>query len=131
MAADSSQRHERAVVETHARSVVKGLVWRILATMATITLVYGFTGKPMVAMEVGGLEVIVKLLLYYGHERAWNNIRWGRREFAAVPVEASAVAASAIVAAEPVGTDPRSFPPSTIESAPCNERRRRIECRRS
>jgi len=126
MAADHNRTNERAVVDTHARSVVKGLVWRVLATLATIALVYGFTGKPMIAMEVGGLEVIVKLLLYYGHERAWNTIQWGRRELAVVQVEASAVAAAPLV-----GADQKSSPAGTIQSTQNNERRRRIECRRS
>ena len=62
--------------ETRTRSVVKGLVWRGLASLATFVL--AFTHKPVMALEVSALEIIVKLLLYYGHERAWNGITWGR-----------------------------------------------------
>jgi uncharacterized membrane protein len=29
-------------------------------------------------LEIGALEVLAKLLLYYLYERAWNMIDWGR-----------------------------------------------------
>ena len=64
--------------DTRTRSVVKGLVWRGLASLATFVLVLAFFRKPLMALEVSLLEVIVKLILYYGHERAWNSIGWGR-----------------------------------------------------
>ena len=66
------------LVDTHLRSVVKGIVWRILASLATVILVYIFTRELVIAFEVGAVEVIAKLLLYYGHERLWNIIKWGR-----------------------------------------------------
>jgi len=64
--------------ETRSRSIVKGLVWRGLASLATFILVFAFTQKPVIALEVSALEIVIKLLLYYGHERAWNLIMWGR-----------------------------------------------------
>ena len=64
--------------ETRIRSVVKGLVWRGLASFATFVLVLAFTHEPIMALELSLLEVVVKLLLYYGYERIWNIITWGR-----------------------------------------------------
>ena len=64
--------------DSHLRSVVKGLVWRCLATIATIALVYTFTHRLALSFEVGAVEVVLKLTLYYGHERAWNSVSWGR-----------------------------------------------------
>ncbi len=69
---------EEILSETRIRSVVKGLVWRGLASLATFVLVFIFTREPVMAFEVSLLEVVVKLLLYYGHERIWNIISWGR-----------------------------------------------------
>jgi uncharacterized membrane protein len=66
------------LTETRIRSIVKGLVWRGLASMATFVLVWAFFREPLMALEVSLLEVIVKLLLYYGHERTWNIVGWGR-----------------------------------------------------
>ncbi|MHC4596106.1 MAG: DUF2061 domain-containing protein [Planctomycetota bacterium] len=66
------------VGETRLRSIVKGLAWRFLATLTTMILVLMFTRKIVLSLEIGALEVIAKLLLYYTHERVWNLVRWGR-----------------------------------------------------
>ena len=52
--------------------MAKAISWRAIATLATFTLVYAFTGRLDLALTVGFFEVIAKLLLYYLHERGWN-----------------------------------------------------------
>ena len=32
------------------------------------------TGDPMVGVSIGSLELFTKLILYYGHERAWYRL---------------------------------------------------------
>ena len=66
--------------ETKIRSVIKAFSWRFLATLTTFTLVWVFTGKIDTALAVGGLEVILKMLIYFLHERGWDKIRWGKTE---------------------------------------------------
>ncbi|HSG09939.1 MAG TPA: DUF2061 domain-containing protein [Longimicrobiales bacterium] len=68
-----------SIHETRARSLVKSLSWRIIATLTTIGLVYAFTGAVHIAMAVGGVEVLAKLLIFYLHERAWAMVGWGFR----------------------------------------------------
>jgi len=43
-------------------------------------LVYVFTGTIKIALAIGGLEVVLKMLIYFLHERAWDKIRFGRKE---------------------------------------------------
>ena len=62
----------------HKRSVVKAFCWRALATLSTTLIVYIFTKELTLAVEIGLVEVTVKLFLYYGHERLWNWIKWGK-----------------------------------------------------
>jgi len=64
--------------ETSSRSIIKGLGWRALATLTTMILVLIFTRKLTLCLEVGALEVVAKLVLYYGYERVWNLVDWGR-----------------------------------------------------
>ncbi len=64
--------------ESNIRSFLKMISWRVWATLATMILVYIFVGRVEIALAVGGLEVIVKMVLYYFHERAWNRIKAGR-----------------------------------------------------
>ena len=57
--------------DSHLRSILKSLSWRITATVTTILIAYIITGNYEVAIKIGGIEVIVKLLIYYFHERLW------------------------------------------------------------
>ena len=78
-----------AIHDQQARSIVKTISWRIIATATTTSLVWLFTGELALAMEVGLLEVMLKLLFYYLHERSWENIGWGQMEhpLASLPVK--------------------------------------------
>lgn len=58
--------------ESHLRSVIKGITWRILGTLDTMLISYIITGNTKMAVSIGGLEVFTKLVLYYLHERAWQ-----------------------------------------------------------
>lgn len=63
--------------ESHKRTVAKTISWRIVATITTALLVYLFTGNFTIAIEVGALEAVLKLLFYYLHERGWSRVAWG------------------------------------------------------
>lgn len=45
-----------------------------------MALVFLFTGRLKIAAAIGGTEVVLKLLLYFAHERVWNRIKWGKQE---------------------------------------------------
>lgn len=66
-------------MDTHARSVVKCLSWRVVALLVTITVTWFVMHRLDVALTVGGLDAGVKLVAYYAHERAWNRCPLGRR----------------------------------------------------
>ncbi|MGI8419726.1 MAG: DUF2061 domain-containing protein, partial [Candidatus Levyibacteriota bacterium] len=55
-----------------------GYTWRIVATIITALGVVIFTHKWDIALGVGGLTGLINLILYYFHERLWENIVWGR-----------------------------------------------------
>jgi uncharacterized membrane protein len=57
--------------ESHLRSIIKSLSWRITATLTTMLIAYFITGDHEIAIKIGGIEVVVKLLIYYLHERLW------------------------------------------------------------
>ena len=65
--------------ETNIRSVVKGVTWRILATTTTIVIVYTFFGRLDLAIAAGMIETVLKVGLYWIHERAWFKIHWGKK----------------------------------------------------
>ena len=65
-------------MDKHKRTIAKTVSFRVLATITTMTLVYLFTGSLAIAGSIGLLETVSKLFLYYGHERAWEKINWGK-----------------------------------------------------
>jgi len=63
--------------ETKARSILKSFSWRIVASLTTVLLVYLVTGSLEGALTVGGIEVVVKMIVYFFHERAWDAVPFG------------------------------------------------------
>ncbi len=57
--------------DSHIRSILKGVSWRIIATTTTTTIAWLATGDVTTALTIGGFEFFIKLLVYYLHERAW------------------------------------------------------------
>ncbi|WP_434637376.1 adenylyl-sulfate kinase [Sulfurimonas sp. NW7] len=66
--------------ETNKRSIVKGISWRIVATTTTVIIVYVFFGRLDLAIATGIIESVLKVGLYWAHERAWFKINWGRKK---------------------------------------------------
>jgi len=64
--------------ETNKRSVVKGVTWRVVATTTTMVIVYLFFGRLDLAIATGVIESVLKIGLFWLHERAWFKVRWGR-----------------------------------------------------
>jgi len=67
-------------VDTARRSIAKALSWRFLASAITALIVYLVTGELEYAAGIGLADTIIKLVVYVGHERLWNNISYGRVE---------------------------------------------------
>lgn len=69
----------RVYSETSTRSLLKTISWRVVATLTTATIVWLVTGRLTLALAIGGIEALTKMVLYYGHERLWDRIRVGRK----------------------------------------------------
>lgn len=65
--------------ETNTRSIFKGISWRVLATATTIIIVYLFFGRLDLAIAAGIIESVLKVALYWLHERVWFRVRWGKK----------------------------------------------------
>lgn len=59
------------MTESHFRSLIKGITWRIVGTIDTIIISFFLTGHLTMAIKIGVTEVITKVVLYYLHERVW------------------------------------------------------------
>lgn len=68
--------------ERPARSLTKAISYRILGTLLTIGVVFVTTGIWSLSLSAGALDFASKIFLFYFHERAWNQLSWGREETA-------------------------------------------------
>lgn len=67
------------IADTHYRSLLKAVSWRLTGTFDTIILSWLITGHAGKAFSIGLAELATKTVLYYLHERAWNRVEVGRQ----------------------------------------------------
>ena len=68
----------KAKEERITRSIAKTISWRLVGTLDTIIISWLITGEITMALSIGSIELVSKMLLYFFHERAWNRIKWGK-----------------------------------------------------
>ena len=60
------------------RHLAKAVTWRIIASIVTALIAWTFGLPPKAVGFVFVADLIIKFVLYYGHERLWyNNIKFG------------------------------------------------------
>lgn len=64
--------------ERPLRSILKAISWRIIGTLDTIFIAWFLSGEITLAFSIGSLELVTKMVLYFLHERAWNQVKWGK-----------------------------------------------------
>ncbi|MCD4694840.1 MAG: DUF2061 domain-containing protein [Bacteroidales bacterium] len=84
--ADQEQ-ETRIIKDTPGRSLAKAVSWRLIASVITflITLVIfrqRMSGPYKQILEASTLvlvfDIVLKIVIYYLHERLWTNITWGK-----------------------------------------------------
>lgn len=65
--------------ETRARSLVKTIIWRVVATLITGSTIYFFTQEWSESVEITFVAALLSMTGYYIHERVWNRIHWGEK----------------------------------------------------
>lgn len=66
--------------EAHLRSIFKAISYRLLAAIATSTIVFFFTRRIALSIGVGLVESVAKIICYYLHERVWSSIGFGKKK---------------------------------------------------
>ena len=60
---------------TYKETLVKTLIWRVIATSITIFSGWLISGSWKFGLAVGGIDTILKLIGYFGFERCWEKIK--------------------------------------------------------
>ncbi len=73
--------------ESPTRSILKAISWRIIASGTTFVVVFiifkNYSKQNLeevinTATFITGVDIGIKLIFYYLHERLWTNIKWGK-----------------------------------------------------
>ncbi len=64
--------------ETRFRGILKALTWRLIASLVTASIVFIITHQAALSVSVGILDSLVKIFVYYFHERLWTGIALGK-----------------------------------------------------
>ena len=84
---NKSTEEKTIVKDTPGRSLAKAVSWRILASLTTFLITFvifrqKISGPYKQILEASTLvlffDVIIKIFIYYLHERLWTNISWGK-----------------------------------------------------
>ena len=71
---------KQAKTDSHYRSLAKALSWRVVATIITMFVALVITRDGTIALEIGLADTAIKFFAFYGHERLWNRLRFGRKK---------------------------------------------------
>jgi uncharacterized membrane protein len=67
-------------MESHLRSILKGITWRLGGTTVTVIVAWLFIGNINIAAKIGIIETVLKISVFYIHERLWNRINIGKEK---------------------------------------------------
>lgn len=67
-------------MDSHSRSIAKAVSYRVLGSLATGVIYFALSGDWKTSVGAGLLDSIVKIGLYFVHERLWNHIQFGRQK---------------------------------------------------
>lgn len=62
---------------TRKRHLVKAISYRIIGTITTMITGWYITGNMLSGVKIGIIESVLKIAIYYGHERVWLKINFG------------------------------------------------------
>ena len=59
------------------RHLAKAITWRVIASLTTFIIGWQVTGSLDFGMAIGAADVVIKIALYYFHERLWYHSNFG------------------------------------------------------
>ena len=61
--------------DSKKKSLYKAFSWRLVASVTTGLLAFIVTKKPLPSLGIVAMDIPVKLLFYYVHERVWERVK--------------------------------------------------------
>lgn len=68
-------------MESHVRTIVKSVVWRLLGIAVLMVVTYVFTSSLIQSTMINFLHHSAFIFIYYFHERVWLRVKWKRKRW--------------------------------------------------
>ena len=65
-------------METHLRSIFKAISWRAGGSVVTFLTAWLIIGQVNNALKIGIVDTLLKIGVFYIHERLWNHLSFGK-----------------------------------------------------
>jgi uncharacterized membrane protein len=65
--------------ETHFRSIIKVISWRILLTASHVINGFIVSGSWITGLKIAALATVINSFIFWTHERGWNFIQWNKK----------------------------------------------------
>ena len=66
-------------MESNTRSIAKAVSYRVLGSISTGVIFYALNNHNVSLSVIGGvMDAVVKIGVYFVHERIWNHVDFGR-----------------------------------------------------
>ncbi len=65
-------------MESNSRSLAKAISYRVLGSATTALIFFILSRNISLSLGAGLLDIVMKVGLYFVHERIWNHIDYGR-----------------------------------------------------
>ena len=75
---NSHKKGRRMAIESHTRAWVKSIVWRLIGIVILGCISWAITDSWKEMSLITLLFHSIRVVLYYFHERVWDQIDWGR-----------------------------------------------------
>ena len=67
-------------MESRSRSIAKAVSYRFFGSLSTAAIFFVLSGNLKLSLGAGVADSVIKLGLYFLHERLWNYIDFGRQK---------------------------------------------------
>jgi uncharacterized membrane protein len=72
---NQKERQKSVAEDSHYKSLLKAVTWRITGSLDTFALSWIITGHANLAFSIAFVELFTKIALYWLHERVWQKIK--------------------------------------------------------
>ena len=66
------------MASTKQRSFVKGVSWEIISFIITTAAIFIIYGNLPLSLKFSFILSVIKIILFFFHERSWKKIKWGK-----------------------------------------------------